>query len=95
MKTTIDKEKAIEVIKRGVQDPQEMKQVIDALDELPEYTKQVRAVVKDFDECRYITTGCENCRAAVKIGDTGLTVCDILIEYGSSIYKRMTDVLKA
>lgn len=98
MKTTIDKDKAIEIIKRGVKNPQEMAQVIEALDELPrvqEYTKQVKSVVNDFNECRYITTGCENCRAAVKIGNTGLTVCDILIEYGSNIYNKMTDVLKA
>lgn len=98
MKTTIDKEKAVEIIKRGVKDPGEMKQVIEALDELPgvqEYTKHVKSVVNDFNECRYITTGCENCRAAVKIGNTDLTVCDILIEYGNGIYKRMTDVLKA
>jgi len=95
---TIDKEKAVEIIKRGVKDQDEMRQVIEALDELPgirEYTKQVKSVINDFNECRYITTGCENCRAAVKIGNTGLTVCDILIEYGSSIYNKMTDVLKA
>ena len=95
---TIDKEKAVEIIKRGVTDQDEMRQVIEALDELPgirEYSKHVKSVVNDFNECRYITTGCENCRAAAKIGDTGLTVCDILIEYGSSIYNKMTDVLKA
>ena len=95
---TIDKEKAVEIIKRGVKDQDEMRQVIEALDELPgirEYTKQVKSVINDFNECRYITTGCENCRAAVKIGNTGLTVCDILIEYGNSIYNKMTDVLKA
>ena len=95
--TTIDKEKAVAIIKRGVKDPEEMKQMIEALDALPgvqEYTKQVKAVVNDFNECRYITTGCENCLAASKIGNTGLTVCDILLEYGSGIYNRMTDVLK-
>lgn len=96
--TTIDKEKAIDIIKRGVKDQSEMREVIEALDELPgvqEYTRQIKTLVKDFDECRYITTGCENCRAAAKIGNTDMTVCDILIEYGGTIYNKMTDVLKA
>ena len=93
----IDRVEAIKKLKEKVIDEKELKDMIRTLEELPEikeYTRQIKSVLEDFETCRFITLGCESCRASAKIGKGNITVCDILTEYGQSIYSKMADILK-
>lgn len=93
----IDRADAISKFKETVWDEKELKDIIKTLEELPEikeYTRQIKSVLEDFETCRFITLGCESCRASAKIGKGNITVCDVLTEHGQSIYRKMTDILK-
>lgn len=93
----IDRSDAISKFKETVWDEKELKDIIKTLEELPEikeYGKQVNAILDDFKTCKFLLVGCENCRASAKIGKGNITVCDALTEYGQSIYRKMTDILK-
>lgn len=93
----IDRADAISKFKETVWDEKELKDIIKTLEELPEikeYGKQVNAILDDFKTCKFVLVGCENCRASAKIGKGNLTVCDVLTEYGQSIYRKMTDIIR-
>ena len=93
----IDRADAISKFKETIWDEKELKDIIKTLEELPEikeYGKQVNAILDDFKTCKFVLVGCESCRASAKIGKGNITVCDILTEYGQSIYRKMTDILK-
>lgn len=93
----IDRAEAISKLKETVYDPKELKDIIRTLEELPEikeYNKQIMGILDDFDTCSFITVGCENCRAGVKIGKSTLSICDVLTAYGQQIYTRISNVLK-
>ena len=94
----IDRAEAVSKFKETVWDEKELKDLIKTLEELPEikeYNKQINGILDDFDTCKFITVGCENCRAGVKIGRSSLSVCDVLTTYGQQIYARISNVLKA
>lgn len=92
----IDRAEAIKQLKETVIDEKELKDIktLEDLPEIKEYEKQVLSIVEDYETCRFITVGCESCRAGVKLGKINLTVCDVLTEYGQRIYRKMTDILK-
>jgi methionine synthase I (cobalamin-dependent) len=93
----IDRAEAISKLKETVWDEKELKDIIKTLEELPEvkeYGKQVNAILDDFKTCKFVLVGCENCRAGAKIGRGNLTVCDVLTEYGQSIYRKMSDIIR-
>lgn len=93
----IDRAEPIKKLKENIIDEKELKDMIRTLEELSEikeYTRQIRSVLDDFETCKFITVGCESCRASAKIGRGNLTVCDVLTDYGQNIYRKMADILK-